>query len=267
LLILAVAVARADEQVRQVQEELRKRNLYFGEVDGQFSADLGNALRRYQTRKGFAATGKIDEITATSLSVQVSTSTETATAAATPALPDLPVLRSDTARQLPQTERAALEKRGDENAEAASPPAPPAEQPAPSQDITPDRINRLVETYLRDSETSDIAAQTRYFSYPVDYFDHRLKGADFVEKDVRNYVKRWPERKYVLLQPPRFFASEKDGETNVEFLISFDLHRPKYEAKGQTRNTWIVRPEGDELKIISIHEQRIRPVAAASSAE
>jgi hypothetical protein len=268
LLILAAPLARADEKVRQVQEELRRRNLYFGDVDGQVSRDLENALKRYQQRKGLNVTGNIDDVTASSLRVQIPEIAANTTAPSGPqTLPDLPVLRSDVARQVPPKEREALEKQGEENPDLVPTPAPPAEPPAPSQDITPDRIARLVENYLRDSETTDIAAQTRYFSYPVDYFDHGLKNADFVEKDVRDYVKRWPERKYVLMKPPSFVASDKEGETIVEFLISYDVHRPKYEAQGQTRNTWTIRPEGDDLKITSIHEQRIRPVAAASTAE
>ena len=63
-------VALADETVRQVQEELRKRNLYFGNIDGQTSPVLVDALKRYQTRKGFTVTGKVDADTATSLHVQ-----------------------------------------------------------------------------------------------------------------------------------------------------------------------------------------------------
>ena len=52
-LIVAISgTLRADETVRQVQEELRKRNLYFGNIDGQESPELAGALKRYQKRKG-----------------------------------------------------------------------------------------------------------------------------------------------------------------------------------------------------------------------
>ena len=69
VLLLLPNLARADETVRQVQEELRKRNLYFGNIDGKTSAVLSDALKRYQARKGFAVTGKVDSDTATSLHV------------------------------------------------------------------------------------------------------------------------------------------------------------------------------------------------------
>src|ERR1041384_5313032 len=98
------AAARADETVRQVQEELRKRNLYFGNIDGQNTAVLADALKRYQARKGFAVTGTVDPDTATSLHVQV-----TPVVASAP-LPDMPVLKSDTESALPDSQRLDSER-------------------------------------------------------------------------------------------------------------------------------------------------------------
>src|SRR5256885_3000217 len=133
-IILVVAlpllgVARADETVRQVQEELRKRNLYFGNIDGQASPVLVDALKRYQARKGFAVTGKVDRDTATSLHL------ETTTAATVASLPDVPVLKSDTASALPESQRLALQREAEEKPDLTPSPPPPAESPPPGQDL------------------------------------------------------------------------------------------------------------------------------------
>ena len=249
-------LARADETVRQVQEELRKRNLYFGNIDGQTSAVLVDALKRYQARKGFAVTGKLDRDTATSLHV------ETATVAATGPLPDTPVLKSDTASALPESQRLALQRDAEEKPDLTPSPPPPAESPAPGQDLTPERVNKFVQDYLRDGEGSDIPAQVKYYAFPVRYFDHGTVSEQFVTEDTANYVKRWPERKYTLDGPVTFFASGSEGETNVEFTIAFDLHSPtrstKNKAVGRTKNSWTVRGKGDELKIVAIQEARLR---------
>src|SRR3712207_7906825 len=60
-------LAHAQEDLRSLQEELRRRDLYFGDVNGRDSAELQEATRRYQQRKGFAATGRPDRETLKSL--------------------------------------------------------------------------------------------------------------------------------------------------------------------------------------------------------
>ncbi|HEV3408929.1 MAG TPA: peptidoglycan-binding domain-containing protein [Chthoniobacterales bacterium] len=255
VLFLLATPLRADEQVRQVQEELRKRNLYFGDIDGQVTPELSNALKRYQVRKGFAVTGTINRETATSLNVQPEFA---ASRPAASPLPDVPVLRSDTARELPQEQRVALEQQAQENPEPPPSPPPPAEQPPPSPQLNRERVRALVEQYLRDSETFDVPAQTRYFTYPVEYFDHGSVGAEFVEKDVRNYVKRWPERRYTLEEPIAIAASAREGEAMVAFPITFEVRNKKHTARGRTQNFWTLRAEGDDLKIVAIREQRLR---------
>jgi hypothetical protein len=245
------ALARADEKIRQAQEELRKRNLYFGNVDGQQSPELSGALKRYQTRKGFAVTGTVDDETASSLHILTA-------AVSAGGLPDLPVLRSDAARELPASQRIALERTAEENADFAPSPYPPAEPPGLGQDLTPERVAKLVADYLRDAETDNVAAQVKCFAYPVEYFDHGSVDEQFVLKDVRNYLNRWPQRKYTLSQPVSFFAGGREGETNVEFVIAYDVRNKNHAASGRTRNWWTLRADGEELKIVAIREQRLR---------
>ncbi|MEY2560090.1 MAG: hypothetical protein QOG51_505 [Verrucomicrobiota bacterium] len=249
------ALVRADEALRQVQEELRKRNLYFGNVDGQTTAELTGALKSYQKRKGFAVTGNVDQETAASLHIQ-------ATATVATVLPDVPVLKSDIASALPESQRLALEREAEEKPDLTPSPPPPAESPGPGQDLSPERVTKFVANYLRDGETEDIPSQLKYYAFPLQYFDHGVVPEKFVAQDTANYVKRWPERKYTLTGPVNFFASGKEGETNIEFTIAFDLRSPARTAKntaiGRTRNWWTVRAEGEELKIVAIREERLR---------
>jgi len=259
VLVSLSGVVRADETVRQVQEELRKRNLYFGNIDGQSTPILVSAIKHYQARQGFAVTGKVDSDTATSLHIEIAASARMAP------LPDVPVLKSDTASAMPESQRLALQREAEEKPDATpSPPGPPppAEPPPPAQDLTPDRVNKFVQDYLRDAETQDVPAQVKYYAYPVRYFDHGIVDEEFVKRDTTSYVKRWPERKYTLTGPVSFFAGGSDGETNIEFTIGFELHSParpnKNKALGRTRNWWTVRPDGDDLKIVAIREARVR---------
>ena len=60
---------RADETMRQVQEELRRLSLYFGDIDGCQTAQLAAALRSDQRGKGFSPTGEPDDTTLRSLNL------------------------------------------------------------------------------------------------------------------------------------------------------------------------------------------------------
>ena len=94
------------------------------------------------------------------------------------------------------------------------------------------------------------------------YFDHGTVPQQFVTQDTSNYVKRWPERKYTLTGPVTFFAAGKEGETEVEFTIAFELRSAARTAKnhavGRTKNWWTIQAQGEELKIVAIREARIR---------
>lgn len=231
LVALALSIsslARADETVRQVQEELRKRNLYFGNIDGQKSPVLTDALKRYQTRKGFVITGALDEDTAASLHIQSAVAfSEKAPPA--PDEPDLPIV-----------------------------PDPPAEAPPPSQDISPERVNKFVEAYLRNGESSDICLQVWFYAFPVEYFQYGLVDQNFVVKDTKDYLRAWPERKYTLNAPATLIASGSDGEIQIEFSISYRVRNKKQTASGKAKYFWTVRSKGDDLKIVAIREERVR---------
>lgn len=221
--VATTSAVQADETTRHVQEELRKRNLYFGDIDGESTPELAGALKRYQQRKGFKVTGAVDGDTAVSLHVQP---TVASTALSSPEEVDLPIV-----------------------------PEPPAEAPAPSQDISPDRMNKFVEAYLRDAETNDIYLQAWFYAFPVQYFQYGSVGLDFVTKDIRYHVKDWPDRKYKLTGPVTLIASGNEGETLIEFSIDYERRNQKRATSGKAKYFWTVQSKGDDLRIVSIREQ------------
>ncbi len=69
LILLAVCGARADEETRAAQEQLKSRGFYFGEVDGEAGAETAAAIRRYQIRNGLEVTGALNQETLSSLKI------------------------------------------------------------------------------------------------------------------------------------------------------------------------------------------------------
>jgi peptidoglycan hydrolase-like protein with peptidoglycan-binding domain len=248
--------ARADEATRRAQEELRHRNLYFGDIDGQPSASFRAAVKRYQERKGFAETGQIDAETAKSLNLPIA---EGAPAVSSTPWPDVPVLKSDVARTLSGSAQAALQERAVKDPSPPASLAPPADAPPSLNGFSIEEITKLVEAYLRDAAGDAIEPQVKYYQFPVEYFDDGSIDRDGVTLDTRNYCKRWPIRKYGLTGPVTCSASNRADEIFAQFTIDFAVRNTKHSVNGRARNFWtIVRRPGGDLKIVAIREERLR---------
>lgn len=253
ILLFCVSGAFADDRVRQVQEALRKRHLYFGDIDGRDNAELQNALKRYQERKGLAVTGDVDAVTAASLGLSNRVSVATANM-----LPDEPVLPHHFARALTAEQRVAFERQAEDVGASAS-PAPPAESPPPAENFTPERVTQFVEAYLRDGETNNPTAQTKYYAFPLRYMEDGVQDAAWVERDQATQIHHWPRRKFMLASPVTLFSTGGAGEAHVEFTYAFEEARnDSHIARGKARQNWTVRADGDQMKITQIDEEIVR---------
>ena len=262
MICAAASPARADESTRRLQEELRRRHLYFGDIDGQLTEETAKALRQYQARKGLTPSGAADDGTLATLGLQGDGS---ARAPVTP-LPDIPVLKSDLARAQNAADRAFLEKLDAEEKALASAEAPepdaeiPATPPPPvaaGPEAALAAAEQFIREYLAAAQAEDPARELDFYGAQLDYFDHGVVTQQFVEKDVRRYYQRWPERKFTLLEV-RASAGRTPEEALVKFRIRFDLKSPRESAAGQTDNTFRVRRTPDGLKLIGMRERRVR---------
>jgi hypothetical protein len=256
--------ARADEQTRRVQEELRKRNLYFGDVDGQKTPEFAGALHHYQERKGFPPSGNLDAETLHSLGLAPAPKPSAAQRLPESDLswPDVTVLRSDTHRR---EETPTVSTATPPSAAAPPPILEATESPRTAGERFPAAdVREFIESYLRDAETNNIAAEIGYYADPLDYFDHGIVDIPFVERDVRGYYKRWPKRHYTLLDISHAPVESHADEVLVKFRINFSVKNDKQSAHGETDNSFILKTAApNNFKIISMREQRVRPAPDA----
>jgi hypothetical protein len=273
-------VACGDEQIRRIQEELRKRNLYFGEIDGKGSEETIRALQRYQSRKGFKPTGELDAETLSSLNI----------ASAPPdsaSWPEVPVLKSDTAKELKEEDRKFLD-----SLEPIAEPPPeevivlPPKPDAPIAEPTPSRPKKetvvrpkedrpevkdsqppapgiseasaedFVRDYLEVCETNRLASEMAFYADKVKYFDHGTVTRSFIERDVAAFYKRWPSRSYELLD---FKVLHQDGDqATVKFRIAFNYRGARHKVAGKTDNVFAIQRKGEQMKFTAMREQRLR---------
>ena len=234
---LAVSAAFADEETRQVQEELRKRHLFFKDIDGRPSHEYALALKHYQERMGFAQTGVADDVTLYSLGIGEPPSP----AEGAGNLPDVPVLKSDAS--VPETNRSP-------------PPIPTKAQNAGA--VGKADIHAFLRRYFEACESPSPDDELAFYAEHVDYYDHGTVDRSYIKNELAVYDQRWPTRKYTLGDSLRVVRKENNtlATIRVNFQVTNNEHNRN--ASGRTDDTFNLAKRGDSLEIVSIKEARVR---------
>jgi peptidoglycan hydrolase-like protein with peptidoglycan-binding domain len=231
------SVTLADEETRQVQEELRKRHLFFKDIDGRPSLEYALAIKRYQQRMGFAQTGVADDFTLYSLGIgEPAPPAEGATN-----LPDIPVLKSDAS--VPETK-------------STSPPVPANSEKA--GDVAKAEIRNFLRRYLDACQSPRPDDELAFYADKVEYYDHGVVEKSYIRNELAVYDQRWPSRKYTLGDSLR--VARVGNNTVVRVRVSFEVANSERNrrASGRTDNTINLSKRGDSLQILSIKEARVR---------
>jgi peptidoglycan hydrolase-like protein with peptidoglycan-binding domain len=229
----------ADEETRQVQEELRKRHLFFRDIDGRVGPEFAMALKRYQQRKGFAQTGVADEVTLYSLGI----GEPAPPAEGVHDLPDVPVLKSDAA--LHETQQGP-------------PPTPTKAENA--GDATKAEIRDFLRHYFDACQSPNLDDELAFYADRVEYFDHGAVDRPYIRNELAVYDQRWPSRKYTLGESLRVVRS--GNSTIVKIRVAFEVGNVEHnrQARGRTDNIINLAKRGDSLEIVSIKEARVRRI-------
>lgn len=277
-LALSVGALRAQDETRAVQEELRRRSLYFGDVDGRESAELREATKRYQRRKGFAATGRADRETLRSLGLLPRAPGE-----APPEeldWPKEPVLPSDETIDSVEVAESLREETGIAPSRVVSKkvakkrglssktrrprrgmaPVVDDSQPRPpdSPYITRQEVARFATDYVRAMGSNDIKRQLKFYADKVDYYHNGEIDRRIIEQTLRRYHARWPSRRYTMGTVVRYRRLSQRGEIVLVFPVAFTLGDGRRTVRGQTSNRLTISAATVDPRIVSISEDRIR---------
>ena len=228
----------ADEETRRVQEELRKRHLFFRDIDGRPSADYAKALKSYQERKGFAQTGVADEVTLYSLGIGEPRSP----AEGAGDLPDVAVLKSDVALREPR---------------AVQPPIPTSAQKA--GDVTKADIQIFLRRYFDACQSPDPDDELAFYADKVEYYDHGVVDRPYIKNELAVYDQRWPIRKYSLGNSLRVVRTGNNTVAKVRVAFEVANNDQSRKASGRTDDTFNLAKRDDSLEIVSLKEARVRP--------
>jgi peptidoglycan hydrolase-like protein with peptidoglycan-binding domain len=279
-------IASAEENVRSVQEELRRRRVYFGDVDGRRTPELEAAMKRYQAHKGFTPSGLDDRDTMRSLGLAPRDPNEPPPKELS--WPEEPVLRSDTtidvgaaAAQIaqetgvsaasiapasgPRTSikfRKAVAPRGrvGRGGDAAMGSSRPAGRKliGSDQQLDPKELREFVNDYLKAVEKNDLRTELGFYGDRVDYFQNGQVDRRIIERTLRDYYRRWPNRSYSLGPSFGYSRNPKLGQIIVSFHVNFSLKGNGKRVKGTTENRFFINAATADPRIVKIEEHRIR---------
>ncbi len=280
ILLLHPLTLTAEETVRSVQEELRRRNIYFGDIDGRRSPEYEQAVKRYQQRKGFGASGHDDAETLRSLGLQARAPGEPPPKELE--WPEEPVLRSDV--KIDVEEEAAQVAResgvapqaiavgarssagGSKQKTGAARTAGGASAESrfngggvkSSRAVDSGQIKAFIADYLRAMGRNDLQNELRFYADGVDYFHNGHVDRRIVERTLRNYYRRWNSRSYSLAGAPSFSFVRSRGEIVVTFPVQFSLSGHGKRVRGKTENRVVINAATADPRIAAIDERRVR---------
>ena len=180
LILCSILSLHADDQIAAVQEKLKSRGFYYGEVDGKDSNQTAAAITRFQVRNGFQVTGELNEETMRSLGLTLAQPREQDAE-------DYSGSKIEAWRALRDQDREFLRQTA---------PSQPSEQTA-NQSVDAslmDQIWDFVAGFVVAGITSDVEPELQFYADKADYYDSGLVGKDFIRKDILRYNQKWPVR-------------------------------------------------------------------------
>jgi peptidoglycan hydrolase-like protein with peptidoglycan-binding domain len=279
-LAATLATASADEQLRSTQEELRRRNIYYGEIDGAQSPELSAAIKKYQARKGFSVTGQPDPETLRSLGLLPRQPGEPPPQEL--AWPTGPVLKSDVNVDVPAVAQQIAQQNGVSVRSIAPDVAPPeasssvsspsgvsivsatsapthgSERLGPIRHATPPSIGEYINNYLKAACRNDLRNEIHFYADRLTYFQNGELDRRVVERALIKYEQEWRKRRYYLAGPVEYRTLPESGQISVKFRVNFVLKKPHVVVKGQTENALVIDAATADPRIVSIQEQRVR---------
>lgn len=110
-------------------------------------------------------------------------------------------------------------------------------------------VQRLVESLLAVKDVNGVDAISSYYSDMVSFYGKQL-GRDEILKQKKDYIKRWSQLNYKLLDLDVQQTNEADVK-RVIGTVEFFAKNSMKEASGVTESIWTVRISGDSLVILS----------------
>lgn len=253
--LLLSSVCLADENIRALQAKLKADGFYAGEINGEYTSDTAAAVTRFQIRNGLQISGTLDDETKHALRV-VGTDAKTPT----------PKVGEDVWRYLRKSDQEYIER-----LEAAKPSQPAAATTAspheervyvapqgaqPHDAVSGDeRLNDYIGAFVLAGVNARVASELEFFADRVKYFDQGVLDRERIRRDLEQYDRCWPERRFRLVGPLKI-DRQSAARLSVSFPLRYELRNGSKHATGTVRKSLVLESVGDDFQIVAVQEAR-----------
>ncbi len=240
LLLSSFGGLYADAQIAAVQETLKSRGFFNGEVTGENNSETAAAITRFQVRSGLEVTGELNKETLSALKL-------TPSHVATPPAEDPSQPRTEAWRALREQDREFLKRT------ASSQRTNQAGEQIPEASSM-DQIRDFIAGFVVAGISQDVEAELQFYSEEADYYDSGLVTKDFIRKDILRYDRNWPVRRYWLNGDIRILNGLEADPIEVQYQIKYFVKNPRKESSGSAVKTLKLRKARNGLEITSVRE-------------
>jgi Putative peptidoglycan binding domain len=237
----AVSWLYADTQLAAVQEMLKARGFYSGEVNGKKNNETAAAITRFQVQSGLEVTGRLNEETVQSLGLEPSNDIDP-TEDDHSRIEAWRALREQDREFLRQT--AAGQEGSDE--EGQTPQANSIEQ-----------IRDFIAGFVVAGISEDVEPELQFYAEQADYYDSGMVSKDFIRKDILRYNQKWPMRRYWLDGEIQVLNQLGEDPIEVRYQIKYVVQNQERESSGKAVKTLTLQKTRDGLAITSVREKTL----------
>jgi len=233
-----------------------------GQINISFDSKWKSSLDQLKQGQGFEYSAQISgfsnandielsdgEVTATNVSVteEKPVSRQSSDSTAYPVRPSV--------ENIPAPNRNNAEPR--QEIHSAGIPAPPARNavipplPGPDHPIRDSEVKSFVRNYLDLMERGADSALLAYYETQVEYYSAGMVTIDFIRKDKKNYLKKWKELKFIMLEPVDVVIDQNSRTASIRFVYEFSADSGKELSRGKAENFWKLKKTGGMFKIVS----------------
>jgi hypothetical protein len=116
-------------------------------------------------------------------------------------------------------------------------------------------LQAFVEAFIQSGASDRLDSVMQFYAPEVNYYRKGLVDEAFIRRDISERRRRWPRRKYQLLNKPVARAGPSPNQYLVNYRIGYTLADRRSEVRGISDVTILVHDNDGTYSILAVHEK------------